>query len=96
MLSKQYYVYFLTNLNNKVLYVGVTNDLKRRVYEHRNNIIEGFTKRYHAHKLVYYEMFEDIEAAILREKQIKAGSRQKKNALVSRFNSNWADLGAII
>ena len=77
MFSKRYYVYFLTNWNNKVLYVGVTNDLKRRVYEHKNELVEGFTKKYHVHKLVYYEVGEDIEGAILREKQIKAGSRQK-------------------
>ncbi|MBI3602044.1 MAG: GIY-YIG nuclease family protein [Candidatus Omnitrophica bacterium] len=92
MLNKQYYVYFLTNWSNKVLYVGVTNDLKRRVYEHRNGLVDGFTRRYHVHKLVYYEMCEEIEGAILREKQIKAGSRQKKVDLIKRVNPTWEDL----
>jgi len=92
MLTKQYYVYFLTNWNNNVLYVGVTNNLKRRVYEHKNGFVDGFTKKYRAHKLVYYEMCEEIEGAILREKQIKGGSRQKKNALVEKFNPEWKDL----
>ena len=92
MLTKQYYVYFLTNWDNKVLYVGVTNDLKRRVYEHKNGLTEGFTRKYHVHKLVYYEVAEEIESAILREKQIKGGSRQKKNELVEKFNPKWEDL----
>ncbi len=92
MLTKQYYVYFLTNWNNKVLYVGVTNDLKRRIYEHKHSLNKGFTSKYNVNKLVYYEVCEDIEAAILREKQIKAGSRKKKNDLVERVNPNWEDL----
>ncbi|MFA5287355.1 MAG: GIY-YIG nuclease family protein [Candidatus Omnitrophota bacterium] len=92
MLDNQYYVYFLTNWSNKVLYVGVTNDLKRRVYEHKNEVIPGFTRKYHIHKLVYYEIFEEIETAILREKQIKAGSRQKKISLIENFNPTWKDL----
>ena len=92
MLSKQYYVYFLTNLDNKVIYVGVTNDLKRRVYEHKNGLIDGFTRKYHVHKLVYYEICEEIEGAILREKQIKGGSRQKKVELITKFNPEWNDL----
>ncbi len=92
MLTKQYYIYFLTNWNNKVLYVGVTNNLKRRVYEHKHGLMEGFTRKYNVHKLVYYEVVEEIKAAILREKQIKGGSRQKKNDLVERFNPEWKDL----
>ena len=92
MLTKQYYVYFLTNWNNKVIYVGVTNDLKRRVYEHKHGVIEDFTRKYNAHKLVYYEISEEIESAILREKQIKGGSRQKKNEWVKQFNPKWEDL----
>ncbi len=92
MLSKQYYVYFLTNLDNKVIYVGVTNDLKRRVYEHKNELIDGFTRKYHVHKLVYYVACEEIEGAILREKQIKGGSRQKKVELITKFNPKWEDL----
>jgi len=92
MLSNQYYVYLLTNWDNKVLYVGVTNDLKRRVYEHQNGLHEGFTKKYRLNKLVYYEICEEIEGAILREKQIKGGSRQKKDDLVAGFNPDWEDL----
>jgi putative endonuclease len=92
MLRKQYYVYFLTNWNNRVLYVGVTNDLLRRVYEHKNELIDGFTRKYHLHKLVYYEMCEEIEGAILREKQIKAGSRKKKIDLITKDNPTWKDL----
>ena len=93
MLRKQYYVYFLTNWNNRVLYVGVTNNLQRRVYEHKNELIDGFTRKYHVHKLVYYEMCEEIEGAILREKQIKAGSRKKKIDLITKVNPTWKDLG---
>lgn len=92
MLSKQYFVYLLTNWNNKVLYVGVTNDLKRRVFEHQNGLGDGFTKKYRVKKLVFYEVYEEIEPAILREKQIKGGSRQKKNNLITRFNPLWGDL----
>ena len=83
----------MTNKNNTVLYTGVTNDLKRRVYEHRNKLmIDGFTKRYNITKLVYYEVFGDPENAILREKQIKAGSRKKKLDLIDSINAIWKDL----
>ena len=82
----------MTNKNNKVLYTGVTSDLKRRVYEHKEKLIEGFTKRYNTTKLVYYEIYRDAEKAILREKQIKGGSRAKKEILVNGFNSEWRDL----
>lgn len=92
MLTKQYFVYFLTNWNNKVLYVGVTNDLKRRLYEHQNGFVEGFTKKYNLHKLVHFEVYEEIQAAILREKQIKGGSRKRKNDLVEKSNPMWEDL----
>ena len=71
----------------------MTNDLQRRVYEHKNELIEGFTRKYHVHKLVYYEMCEEIEGAILREKQIKAGSRKKKIDLITKVNPAWKDLG---
>jgi putative endonuclease len=90
--SKQYYVYIMTNIKNTVLYVGVTNDLIRRAYEHKERLIDGFTKKYNIVKLVYYEVFEDIENAILREKQIKAGSRQKKVQLINSINREWRDL----
>ena len=86
-----YYVYILTNKSNKVMYVGVTNDLQRRLYEHKAELIDGFTKRYHVHKLVYYEEYNDINDAIRREKQIKGLSRTKKNALVEIMNPLWRD-----
>ena len=91
-MGKQYYVYIMTNKNNKVLYTGITNDLKRRVYEHKEKFVAGFTKKYNVSKLVYYEAFEDPENAILREKQIKAGSRQKKIDLINGMNKVWNDL----
>ncbi len=91
-MAKQYYVYILTNTTHTTLYTGVTNNLPRRVYEHRNGLVEGFTKKYKLHKLVYYEVTEDINAAIAREKQIKGGSRQKKLDLVNRLNPEWKDL----
>jgi len=92
MEEKNYYVYILTNKENKVLYTGVTNNLKRRVYEHKTKLVEGFTKRYNIVKLVYYEFSSDIEGAISREKQIKGGSRAKKIALVDSMNAEWRDL----
>lgn len=92
MVSKQYYVYIMTNKLNTVLYVGVTSDLVRRVYEHKEKLADGFTKRYNIVKLVYYEVLEDAENAILREKQIKAGPRRKKIRLVESVNKEWRDL----
>ncbi|MBM4452098.1 MAG: GIY-YIG nuclease family protein [Chloroflexi bacterium] len=91
-MSKQYYVYIMTNIDNKVLYTGVTNDLRKRAYQHREKLIDGFTKRYNVMKLLHYEVFDDITSAISREKQIKAGSRQKKIELVNRTNKEWRDL----
>jgi putative endonuclease len=82
----------MTNKYNRVLYTGITNDLKRRVYEHKKKIVAGFTKKYNVSKLVYYEIFEDPENAILREKQIKSGSRQKKIDLINTINKEWVDL----
>ena len=90
--TKQYYVYIMTNVRNTVLYVGITNDLIRRIYEHKEKLVSGFTKKYNIVKLVYYEVFEDIENAILREKQLKGGSRQKKVELVNSTNREWRDL----
>jgi putative endonuclease len=90
--NRQYYVYILTNKRNTVLYTGVTNDLRKRVYQHRMKLVEGFTKKHDAVKLVYYEVFENAYAAVSREKQIKAGSRQKKVDLVESMNKEWADL----
>lgn len=86
------YVYILTNHSNRVLYTGVTNHLERRLHEHRNNLIPGFTSRYRCHKLVWYEITPSIEAAITREKQIKGGSRARKVALVEIMNPLWLDL----
>jgi putative endonuclease len=90
--SKQYFVYIMTNKWNKVIYTGVTNDLQRRVLEHKNKTLKGFTKRYNVNKLVYFEISEDIESAILREKQIKGGSRKGKIELVNSRNNDWHDL----
>ena len=82
----------MTNKWNKVLYTGVTNDLVRRVQEHKEKITKGFTKRYNVNKLVYYEVTESIESAILREKQIKGGSRNDKIQLINTMNNGWRDL----
>ena len=87
-----YYVYILTNKNNSVLYIGVTNDLQRRVYEHRSELIDGFTKRYHLSKLIYFEEYSDVNEAISREKQLKSWSRTKKNSLVLNSNPKLKDL----
>ena len=88
----QYYVYILTNKNNRVMYIGVTNDLERRLYEHKHELVDGFTKRYHVHKLVYYEQSSDVRSAIQREKELKGWLRRKKNALVETMNPDWHDL----
>jgi putative endonuclease len=90
--STQYYVYILTNKNNKVLYIGVTNDLERRIFEHKNKLVEGFTKKYNLNKLIYYEMTEDISSAIEREKQLKNWHRDWKINLINSFNPTWKDL----
>jgi putative endonuclease len=91
-MSRQYYVYILTNHTRSVLYVGVTNDLKRRVYEHKNKIAGGFSRTYNLNQLVYYEVYDDIYEAIKREKAIKGGSRVRKMKLVDGMNPDWGDL----
>jgi len=91
-MSKQYYVYILTNHTRSALYVGVTNDLKRRVYEHKNHLGGSFSRKYHINQLVYFEVFEDIYEAIKREKAIKGGSRARKLALIDDMNPEWVDL----
>ena len=91
-MSKQYYVYIMTNRYNTVLYTGVTNDLMRRAYEHKAGLGGRFTSKYRVTKLVYYEEFADPNSAIAREKQIKGGSRQKKLDLVNEMNPEWKDL----
>ncbi len=92
MVEKEYCVYIMTNFHNTVLYTGVTNNLQRRVLEHKSGKGGVFTSRYHLTKLVYFETGSDINAAIFREKQIKAGSRQKKIDLINSMNPEWNDL----
>ena len=91
MLEKQYYVYILTNKSN-TLYTGITNDLYRRLYEHKNKLIPGFTKKYNIDKLIYYEVFDDPETAIQREKEIKGWTRKKKLELIKKINPNFEEL----
>jgi putative endonuclease len=90
--NKRYYVYLMTNWNNRVLYVGVTNDIERRVYEHKRKLIKGFTEKYNVHKLVYVEDTVDVHSALAREKEIKKWRREKKDALVRTVNPEWKDL----
>jgi putative endonuclease len=87
-----FYVYILSNIRNTVLYTGVTNDIKRRIYEHKMGMNDGFTKKYHINKLVYFEVFEYIDLAIAREKQIKGYSREKKVKLIEAKNPEWNEL----
>ena len=91
-MRKTYHVYILTNSNHTVLYTGVTGDIIRRIWEHREKLVKGFTKRYNVTKLVYLEEYAEIENAIAREKQIKAGSRQRKIDLIEEMNPGWKDL----
>ncbi len=92
MNNKIYTVYIITNFNNTTFYIGVTNDLKRRIYEHKNKIIEGFSKKYNLYKLVYYETTQDINSAIQREKQLKNWHREWKINLINKFNPEYRDL----
>ncbi len=91
-MSNNYYVYLLTNKNKNVLYTGVTKDIVRRMYEHKEKLVDGFTKRYNVNKLVYFEGTDDIMAAITREKQIKGWLRRRKIALIDSMNPQWLDL----
>lgn len=91
-IEDSYCIYILTNKHHTVLYTGVTSDLYHRVLEHREKVYPGFTAKYNVHKLVYYEQFGDVNEAIGREKQIKAGSRKKKIDLINSVNPNWDDL----
>src|SRR5512134_1295395 len=90
--EKRYYVYLMTNWNHRVMYVGVTNDIVRRLDEHKNKLIKGFTEKYNINKLVYFEETANVYSAITREKEIKKWRRQKKNALVQSVNPEWSDL----
>ncbi len=92
---KTYYIYILTNQNHTVLYIGVTNDLTRRVAQHKAGVNEGFTKKYKVDKLVYFEESPDIKQATEREKQLKAGSRAKKLALINEMNPYWKELADV-
>jgi len=89
---KDFYIYILAGKRNGTLYIGVTNDLIRRVYEHRNGLVEGFTNKYNVHRLVYYEKAEDSYNAIQREKRLKKWNRKWKLRLIENFNPEWRDL----
>ena len=91
-MKNKYYVYILTNHTNSTLYIGITNNLVKRTYEHKNKLVDSFTKKYNITKLVYFEVFDDIENALVREKQLKAGSRKKKLDLINQINSQFEDL----
>ena len=95
MREHNYYVYILTTKNNKLLYTGVTNDIVRRVFEHKQGKNDGFTHKYNINKLVYYEIFDFIDSAIVREKQIKGYSRDKKDKLINDFNPEWIELNVM-
>lgn len=89
---KTYYVYIMTNQNNKVFYIGVTNNLQRRVYEHKNGLLEGFTKKYNCKKLLWYKDTDDINSAIQEEKRMKKWKREFKENVINEMNPNWDDL----
>ena len=93
---RQYYVYIMTDKRNGTLYTGVTNNLTRRVYEHKHKLVEGFTSKYGLSRLVYYEVFDDIRLAIAREKQIKGWLRVRKSALIEAKNPEWNDLAEYV
>ncbi len=95
-LKIMFYIYILTNQNNTTLYVGVTNNLSRRIYEHQQKAVDGFSKKYNLEKLVYVEQFNDAYLAISREKQLKGWTRKKKEDLIMRQNPTWKDLSSII
>ena len=92
MYKREYYVYILGNVSRSVLYVGFTGNLGARIWVHRNDMVEGFTKKYQVHDLLYFEIFEDSENGILREKQLKGWSRKKKEDLITKFNPGQVDL----
>ena len=89
-----YFVYILSNWNDSVLYIGVTGNLPRRLYEHRNHLVDGFSSKYNTEKLVYFEETNDVYSAIAREKQLKGWTRKKKNDLIMTVNPEWKDLSA--
>ena len=91
-MDNSYYTYILTNKNKTVLYIGVTNDLKRRVYEHKNKLIKGFSSNYNVDSLVYFEIFQYVNEAILREKRLKEWKREWKERIINEMNPSWEDL----
>ncbi|MEE4114975.1 MAG: GIY-YIG nuclease family protein [Marinilabiliaceae bacterium] len=91
-MQHNYFIYILTNKTNKVVYIGVTNDLKRRIYEHRMKLFPGFTRKYNLDKLVYFERYQNIDDAIIREKRLKKWKRSWKNDLINKMNPEWKDL----
>jgi len=91
-MNDSYYVYILTNINNTVLYIGVTNNIRRRIYEHKNKLIDGFSKKYNCTKLIWYKETKDIEAANLTEKRMKKWKREYKENLINKSNPEWKDL----
>lgn len=91
-MPKYYCVYIITNIHNTVLYTGVTSNFVARIYYHKNKSVSSFSSKYNLEKIVYFEVYEDINLAIAREKQIKAGSRKKKEDLINKFNPEWKDL----
>jgi putative endonuclease len=93
-MKKEGYIYILTNTYNQVLYTGVTSNLSKRISEHKLKLTTGFTKKYNCSKLVYYELCDEIQIAIEREKQIKSGSRKKKLDLINKMNPKWLDLSS--
>lgn len=93
MQNRQYFVYIMASLSG-TLYIGVTNDLYKRTYQHKNDLIKGFTKKYGCHKLVYFEETSDVESAIAREKQLKSWNRAKKEFIIKKLNPHWKDLSA--
>ena len=90
--ERKYYVYLFVNWNNKVIYVGMTSDLQKRIYEHKHKLVKGFTEKYNVNKLVYYEETTDVHTALAREKEIKKWRREKKDNLVKTMNPRWRDL----
>ncbi len=90
--EKQGFIYILTNWTGSVLYIGVTSDLKGRIFQHKNKVVDGFAKKYNLDRLVYFEVFDSIEQAIFREKQLKGGSRARKLSLINERNPSWSDL----
>ena len=91
-MQHNYFIYILTNRTNKLVYIGVINDLRRRIYEHKNKLFPGFTRKYNLNKLVYFERYQNIDEAILREKRLKKWKRSWKDDLINKANPDWKDL----